>query len=230
MANNTDEIKKIKKEVKTIEDTLAEILKIVKADEKDKPNEAKEQGLDEDKVKELFNEMMSKVNANLSVESPKKEVLGMDRDVLFISLCLGTLNLSTARNGGGEIYTFHEFGEEQMIPYSDAKNIIKNNKSFIKGGKVFIDDEDIIQNERLTKDYEKILDYKGLSQLFKEDVQTFEKIFQVIPSGQQESFADILIQKIIKGEKIDRNLIYIVNQELNIDIEEKIQNGKNLME
>lgn len=230
MANNTDEIKKIKKEVKTIEDTLAEILKIVKADEKDKPNEAKEQGLDEDKVKELFNEMMSKVNTNLSVESPKKEVLGMDRDVLFISLCLGTLNLSTARNGGGEIYTFHEFGEEQMIPYSDAKNIIKNNKSFIKGGKVFIDDEDIIQNERLTKDYEKILDYKGLSQLFKEDVQTFEKIFQGIPRGQQESFADILIQKIIKGEKIDRNLIYIVNQELNIDIEEKIQNGKNLME
>ena len=230
MANNTDEIKKIKKEVKTIEDTLAEILKIVKADEKDKSNEAKEQGLDEDKVKELFNEMMSKVNANLSVESPKKEVLGMDRDVLFISLCLGTLNLSTARNGGGEIYTFHEFGEEQMIPYSDAKNIIKNNKSFIKGGKVFIDDEDIIQNERLTKDYEKILDYKGLSQLFKEDVQTFEKIFQGIPRGQQESFADILIQKIIKGEKIDRNLIYIVNQELNIDIEEKIQNGKNLME
>ena len=230
MANNTDEIKKIKKEVKTIEDTLAEILKIVKADEKDKPNEAKEQGLDEDKVKELFNEMMSKVNTNLSVESPKKEVSGMDRDVLFISLCLGTLNLSTARNGGGEIYTFHEFGEEQMIPYSDAKNIIKNNKSFIKGGKVFIDDEDIIQNERLTKDYEKILDYKGLSQLFKEDVQTFEKIFQGIPRGQQESFADILIQKIIKGEKIDRNLIYIVNQELNIDIEEKIQNGKNLME
>ena len=230
MANNTDEIKKIKKEVKTIEDTLAEILKIVKADEKDKPNEAKEQGLDEDKVKELFNEMMSKVNTNLSVESPKKEVLGMDRDVLFISLCLGTLNLSTARNGGGEIYTFHEFGEEQMIPYSDAKNIIKNNKSFIKGGKVFIDDEDIIQNERLTKDYEKILDYKGLSQLFKEDVQTFEKIFQGIPRGQQESFADILIQKIIKGEKIDRNLIYIVNQELNIDIEEKIQNGKNLIE
>lgn len=230
MANNTDEIKKIKKEVKTIEDTLAEILKIVKADEKDKPNEAKEQGLDEDKIKELFNEMMSKVNTNLSVESPKKEVLGMDRDVLFISLCLGTLNLSTARNGGGEIYTFHEFGEEQMIPYSDAKNIIKNNKSFIKGGKVFIDDEDIIQNERLTKDYEKILDYKGLSQLFKEDVQTFEKIFQGIPRGQQESFADILIQKIIKGEKIDRNLIYIVNQELNIDIEEKIQNGKNLME
>ena len=58
----------------------------------------------------------------------------------------------------------------------------------------------------------------------------FEKIFQGIPRGQQESFADILIQKIIKGEKIDRNLIYIVNQELNIDIEEKIQNGKNLME
>ena len=227
MANNTDEIKKLKKQVKTMEDTLAEILKAVKGNSDNQKVEKKD-SLDEDKVKELVNDMISKMGS--TVETPKRDISGVDRDVLFISLCLGTLNLSTARNGGGEIYTFHEFGEEQMIPYSDAKNIVKNNKSFIKGGKVFIDDEDLIKNERLTKDYENILDYKGLSQLFKEDVPTFEKIFKSIPKGQQESFADILIQKIIKGEKIDRNLIYIVNQELNIDIEEKIQNGKNLME
>lgn len=230
MANNTDEIKKLKKQFKSMEDTLSEILNAVKGKQDSGADEEKKQDLDENKVKELFQEMMDKMNLNTPIETQKKENLSTDRDVLFISLCLGTLNLSTARNGGGDIYTFNEFGEEQMIPYSDAKNIIKNNKSFIKGGKVFIDDEELIRNERLTKDYENILDYKGLSQLFNEDFQTFEKVFKSIPKGQQESFADILIQKVIKGEKIDRNLIYIVNQELNIDIEEKIQNGKDLME
>ena len=65
--------------------------------------------------------------------------------------------------------------------------------------------------------------------LFNESSQTFEKIFKEMPRGQQESFTDILLQKMLKGEKIDRNLIYIVNQELNIDLEEKIENGKNLM-
>jgi hypothetical protein len=196
MATNTDEIKKVKKQVKELTELVASLTKII--EEKDK-----------------------------EIEVRNKDT---DRDVLFISLCIGTLNLSTARNGGGDIYTFHEFGEEQMIPYSDAKNIIKNNKSFIKGGKVFIDDEDLIKNERLTKDYENILSYKKLLDLFNVDAQTFEKIFSSIPKGQKESFKDILSQKIIKGEKVDRNLIYIVNQEMNTNIEEKIENGKNLME
>ena len=53
-----------------------------------------------------------------------------ERDIVFISLCNYTLNLSTEPNGGGTIYTFNEFGEEQSIPYSDARRIIKNNKSF----------------------------------------------------------------------------------------------------
>lgn len=197
MATNTDEIKKVKKQVKELSELVASLTKII--EEKDKEIESRN-----------FN--------------------NTDRDVLFISLCIGTLNLSTRKNGDGDIYTFHEFGEEQMIPYSDAKNIIKNNKSFIKGGKVFIDDKELIENERLTKDYENILSYKKLLDLFSSDAQTFEKIFKSMPKGQKESFKDVLAQKIIKGEKIDRNLIYIVNQEMNTNIEEKIENGKNLME
>lgn len=218
MASNTDEIKKMKKQVSELTGTVETLLKIIEENKKR-----------EEEMANLIKDMENNKPAEVKQES-KSTVKDMERDVLFISLCMGTLNLSTRKNGDGEIYTFNEFGEEQMIPYQDAKNIIKNNKSFIKGGKVFIDDEDLIQNERLTKDYENILDYKGLKDLFNTDAATFEKIFKSIPDGQKQSFKDILGQKIIKGEKIDRNLIYIVNQELNTNIEESIENGKNLTE
>lgn len=218
MASNTDEIKKMKKQVSELTGTVETLLKIIEENKKR-----------EEEMANLIKDMENNKPVEVKQES-KSTVKDMERDVLFISLCMGTLNLSTRKNGDGEIYTFNEFGEEQMIPYQDAKNIIKNNKSFIKGGKVFIDDEDLIQNERLTKDYENILDYKGLKDLFNTDAATFEKIFKSIPDGQKQSFKDILGQKIIKGEKIDRNLIYIVNQELNTNIEESIENGKNLTE
>lgn len=236
MATNTDEIKKIKKEVNGIKESLATILEAIQAKNSNVAESTvnESEKTDDNKIKELEDKMsqiLEKMNSvqNQPVYESEKKDNSLDRDVLFISLCVGTLNLSTRKNGDGDIYTFTEFGEEQMIPYMDAKNIIKNNKSFIKGGKVFISDEDLIKNERLTKDYEHILDYKGLMNLFNESSQTFEKIFKEMPRGQQESFTDILLQKMLKGEKIDRNLIYIVNQELNIDLEEKIENGKNLM-
>lgn len=236
MATNTDEIKKIKKQVNEIKDSMAAILKFMEDNAK-KSEPVVEQPkveliAESAKIEELENKiaLMAKELENKSTSENKTNTPDLNRDVLFVSLCIGTLNLSTARNGGGDIYTFHEFGEEQMIPYSDAKNIIKNNKSFIKGGKVFIDDEELIKNERLTKDYENILSYSKLIDLFNQDTNTFETIFKGIPKGQKESFTDILMQKLIKGEKVDRNLIYIVNNELNTNIEEKIEYGKNLTE
>ena len=94
-----------------------------------------------------------------------KSISSGDRDIVFISLCNHILNLSTEPNGGGEIYTFTEFGEEQSIPYSDAKRIIKSNKSFIQGGKCYIADDELIKSERLVNDYKKILSKDSLLEL-----------------------------------------------------------------
>ena len=67
--------------------------------------------------------MMARANNNMNTS--------IDRDVTFVSLCNSILNLSTEPYGGGTIYTFNEFGEEQSIPYSDARLLIRNNKRFI---------------------------------------------------------------------------------------------------
>lgn len=174
------------------------------------------------KLESIINQLLEEKN----VTAP--EVLDADRDILFISMCYGILNLSTGKNGTGEVYTFNHIGEEILIPMSDAKAIVKSNRNFIKNGKVFIDDMEFIKKERLDSFYENILNWKGLKDLFTKDTNTFEQVFKSIPSSQQVSFKDVLAEKLLKGEKIDRNLIYIVNEALGINIEESIEFGKNL--
>ena len=154
----------------------------------------------------------------------------VERDIMFVSLCFGQLNLCTGRNGDGDIYTFNSFGEEQMIPLTDAKSIIKNNKKFITQGKVYIDDGDLIASERLTKAYDHILNAEGLLNLFNESISQFKKIFKNISTAQKECFKDMLIQKLLNNEDVDRNLVAIVDEELKTNIMETIKNGEGILE
>ena len=112
---------------------------------------------DSKRIKELEKTVsdLNNMIALLMKQTANNNVFSGDRDILFISLCNHILNLSTEPNGGGEIYTFTEFGEEQSIPYSDAKRIIKSNKSFIQGGKCYIADDELIKSEHLVNDYKK---------------------------------------------------------------------------
>ena len=153
-----------------------------------------------------------------------------DRDVTFISLCNHILNLSTEPYGQGTVYTFNEFGEEQPIPYSDARRIIKNNKNFIKGGKCYIADDDIIKAEHLTNDYKKILSKNELLELLSMNKDKFKSIFDALTDTQKEIFRDILIEKLnVNKNSVDMNIVQYVNESLNIDILESVKFGKELL-
>lgn len=142
-----------------------------------------------------------------------------DRDVLFISLCNHTLNLCTEQRGEGTVYSFEKFGEEQIIPYSDAKKIIRNNKRFIKGGKCYIVDDDLIKAEHLTNDYKRILSKDALLELLNADKKKFQSIFDTMTDTQKETIKSVLIEKIIKEkEDVDMNIIQYINDKLNTDI------------
>lgn len=143
----------------------------------------------------------------------------IDRDVTFVSLCHNILNLSTEPYGGGIIYTFTEFGEEQVIPYSDARLIIRNNKKFVKEGKCYIADSDIVEAEHLTKDYEKLLNKEDLVGLLNKDRQVFARIFDSMTNVQKELFKDILAKQLKENKNgVDMNIVQKVNETLNIDI------------
>lgn len=153
-----------------------------------------------------------------------------DRDVVFISLCNHILNLSTEPYGGGTVYTFSEFGEEQAIPFSDARKIVKNNKKFIKGGKCYIADDELVAAEHLTNDYKKILSKESLLELLSTERNKFRSIFDSLTSEQKEIFKDIVMEKLSANQdSVDMNIVQYINNSLNVDILEDIKYGKELL-
>lgn len=153
-----------------------------------------------------------------------------ERDINFISLCNHILNLSTEPNGGGVVYTFYSFGEEQPIPYSDARKIIKNNKSFIRGGKCYITDDEIIKAEHLTTDYKKILNKDELLELLFADRNKFKNIFDAMTDMQKDIFKDVVVDKLSEDKSsVDMNIVQYINESLDIDILKSIEYGKELL-
>lgn len=198
-------------------------------------NDTKNESFYKAQIKELkknIEDLNSVVNALLkqNLSTSNMQNYSGDRDVTFISLCNHILNLSTEPNGGGTIYTFYEFGEEQSIPYSDARKIIKNNKSFVKGGKCYIADDEIIKAEHLDRDYKKILNKDSLLELFSLDRKKFKEIFDIMTKTQKEIFRDIVVDKLMKDKNsVDMNIVQYINESLNINILEMVDYSKSLL-
>ena len=188
---------------------------------------------DSKKIKELEKTVsdLNNMIALLMKQSATNSAVSIgDRDITFISLCNHILNLSTEPNGGGTIYTFTEFGEEQSIPYSDAKRIIKSNKSFIQGGKCYITDDELIKSEHLVNDYKKILSKDSLLELLSAERTKFPSIFDAMTDTQKELFRDIVVDKLSKNKNsVDMNIVQYINESLNIDILSSINFSKELL-
>ena len=154
-----------------------------------------------------------------------------NRDVTLTSLTVGELNLSTEGYGQGEVYTFSHYGEQQTVPYEDLKKLIKNNKRFIEGGNVFINDEEVVKEQKLANVYKKLLSYEQIEKIFSEDKGTFEKIYQSMTQNQKETLKGIIFDKLNKDEKsVDMNIVQILNDDMNIDIMNDYRNQKKLFE
>lgn len=214
MATNTDEIKKLKKQIKELKDI---------AEEKEQMKQEKEQ------MKQEIEELKKIIKASFA--QPQEIISNnQDRDILFTSLYPGILNLSTEGYGKGDVFTFEKFGEEVNIPYSQARQIIRNNKSFITGGLVFISDDEIIKSERLTNDYKKILNKEKLLKTFEMNKNEFKDIFEAMTDSQKEILHQTMINRLVAGKDVDMNMVSIVNNAMNCDILKEVNDGKGLTE
>lgn len=154
-----------------------------------------------------------------------------NKDVLVTSLTPGELNLSTGGYGAGEIYTFKNIGEEQVIPLEDLKKIIKNNKRFVEGGNFFINDDEVVKAQKLTNVYKKLLSYNEMLDLFNKDRNVFEKIFSDMTKNQKETVRGIIFERLNENEKsVDMNIVQVINENMGIDIMDDIRNQKKLSE
>lgn len=154
----------------------------------------------------------------------------VDDEVVFISLCNGPLILSTEGYGQGEIYEFSSFGEEKTVDRQDAKKLIRKNNKFFKEGKVYIADDNLIQSERLTKVYDKIVDKDTFDDIFGSDIDKFISVFDNMPKGQQDTVIEMLGQKASEGKRVDMNMIYHIKEVRNIDVTQEVDFFKKIKE
>lgn len=154
-----------------------------------------------------------------------------NKDVTLTSLTVGELNLSTEGYGQGEVYTFSHYGEQQAVPYDDLKKLIKNNKRFFEGGNVFINDEEVVKEQKLVNVYKKLLSYEQMEKIFSEDRDVFEEIYKEMTGNQKETLKGIIFDKLNENEKsVDMNIVQILNEDMGIDIMSDFKAQKKLFE
>lgn len=154
-----------------------------------------------------------------------------NKDVTLTSLTVGELNLSTEGYGQGEVYTFSHYGEQQAVPYEDLKKLIKNNKRFFEGGNVFINDEEVVKEQKLVNVYKKLLSYEQMEKIFSEDRDVFEEIYKGMTGNQKETLKGIIFDKLNENEKsVDMNIVQILNEDMGIDIMSDFKSQKKLFE
>lgn len=163
-----------------------------------------------------------------AVASAKRTSIAPDEDIAVISLCPTKLNLSTEGYGHGNPYHFYEFGEVQMIPFSDLKQIVRNQKSFLKAGYFYVDSSDALVAMSVNKICENMPDKDMLLNLLDKDSETIIKVFKMMPQGQQEMFAMMMSQKVENGESIDLNVIDTCGKILNRDLVAEAKTRKEL--
>lgn len=179
-------------------------------------------------MQEMFNQIL---NTPQPVQNITQYIGDNNKDVSVTSLTVGLLNLSTEGYGTGEIYTFHHIGEEQTIPLEDLKKIIRNNKSFVEGGNIFINDDEVVKSQKLTNVYKKLLSYSEIQDLFNKDRRAFEKIFTNMTKNQKETLKRIVFEKLNQDEKsVDMNIVQVLNDDMNIDIMDDFRSQQKMAE
>lgn len=156
----------------------------------------------------------------------KRTSIDPDEDIQVISLCATKLNLSTGGFGEGNVYSFTEFGEVQMIPFRDLKEIVRNQKSFLKAGYFYVDSSDALIAMSVNKICENMPEKDLLLNLLEKDSKTIIKVLKMMPDGQREMFAIMMTKKIEDGSPIDMNVVDACSKMLGRDLVTEAKNRK----
>ena len=143
-----------------------------------------------------------------------------DEYIWVMSLIPWRLNLSTGRDGDRP-YNFNRLYEKKRILYSRLVDIIDNHWSFVEKGLFYILDERVIRQHGLDDVYDKILSMEKIEEVLKKDKETAYPIFSAANLRQKKNIAQIMINMLVDGEKLDQNMVLAVSADTRIDINEK---------
>jgi|WetSurMetagenome_2_1015567.scaffolds.fasta_scaffold10985_5 hypothetical protein len=154
-----------------------------------------------------------------------------DTYVKVMSLCPYQLNLSTKSGGKGKLFSFSTFGTTKRIMYSDLVEILENQERFLKEGYFIILNRAVVRKNGLDEIHAKILTKENIEQILSgNDTPLTISLFKSANKTQQEIIIQMLVDKMIEGQKVDLNLIDKLSRSSGIKIQEKYEDTKSFVD
>ena len=179
-----------------------------------KENEKLKKELEEMKL--MLQKLMAE-KENKPVQDIKQEEtevfpeIPMHKPIKVMSLYTGGLNLKRY-NDDKTPFRFNFFGETQPILYSDLVKIISHQRKFFEEGYCVVLDYDVIKVHYLEKFMTKILDKKTIDRILEYEDEKIKDLFNSTTKQLQQTIVDLIIDKIIKKEYVDRNKVAVISE------------------
>ena len=183
-----------------------------------------------EKMKEMLQKLMAekKIDTKQNSEVKEEEVLPeipMNKPIKVMSLYTGGLNLKRYEDDKTPI-RFNMYGETQPILYMDLLKIISHQRKFFEEGYCIVLDKNVIKAHYLEKHMSKILDKKTIDNLLEYDDEKIKDLFNGTTKQIKETIVDLIVDKIVKKEYVDRNKVALISELYGKDLYEVAEHLK----
>lgn len=145
-----------------------------------------------------------------------------NKQIRIVSMCYGTLNLSTEPFGRGKLVTFNKYGESKTVLYSALIDIVNNNRSFAEEGKFYILDKDAVYYLGLSDYYNNIFNKDIIDNILNYSPSEITDFLNNMVESQKEVLVRNIIDKIYNNKSVDLNKCDLISKLCNIDILSKV--------
>lgn len=165
------------------------------------------------KLETLMSEKVSAVEKNNDIKDENEVFpeIPMNKPIKVMSLYTGGLNLKKYDNDKTPV-RFNRFGEVQPILYMDLIKIISHQRKFFEEGYCVILDDEVIKVHYLEKDMEKILDKNTIEKILDYENEKIRDLFVGTTKQIRQTIIDLIIDKIVKKEYVDRNKVALISE------------------
>lgn len=164
-----------------------------------------------EKVQKLMAEKQTSIAENNKTEEDILPEIPMNKPIKVMSLYTGGLNLKRYEDDKTPI-RFNMYGETQPILYMDLLKIISHQRKFFEEGYCIVLDKNVIKAHYLEKHMSKILDKKTIDNLLDYDDEKIEDLFNGTTKQIKETIVDLIVDKIVKKEYVDRNKVALISE------------------
>lgn len=193
-----------------------------------------------DKMSEMT-KAMSENNSTPNIQIVK-DTSSQNRKVKVISCIDCFLNLTTEPKGGGIKYEFPRFGTSHSIKMENLEKCVHEHRNSFLRGDCYICDPEAVAELGLSEAYEHLYNAQELNDIImlRHGEVDVEKIYgmgvydefshELIDDTSRKNAIDAIAMNLAKGVEYDRNLIYMLNRKLNIDLDEMASKAKEVID